>query len=120
MWAPNSSVTNKVYNPNTNTTTADVNFAITTRTSLGLILKNTRRTPTSPLNSGFSNMRLYRPGYPTDGSVVFTTPFLNAMQKVSVVRMMDWAATNVNSLREWNERHTPHGMKKPGLVYVGP
>ena len=119
MWAQNSTVTNKKYDPTTNTTTADINFNIPTKATVGIVLKNTKRTASSTINSGFTNLRLYRPGYPTDGSVIFTTPFLNALSKVSVVRMMDWAVTNTNSIQEWRDRRTPLSAAKPGLIYTG-
>ena len=120
MWAAGS-VTNKKYDPVTNVTTADVTYAINVPSaSVGLIFKNTKRTASSPVGSGFTNVRLYREGYPSDGSVVFTTAYLNAMGKVSVVRMMDWSATNGNSVQKWEDRRTPRSAQKPGPVYVGP
>ena len=82
---------------------------------LTLIFTNTQRTASSPVGSGITNARLYRPGYPTDGSAIFTTPFLNAMSKVGTVRMMDWTATNGNYVVNWADRVTPESATQAGL-----
>ena len=119
MWA-GGAVTNKVYDSATNTTTADVTYSITGSSSAGLIFRNTKRTASSAANTGFTNVHLYRPGYSSDGSVVFTTPFLTALGKTSVVRMMDWTATNQNLVQHWTERKTPLHMAVDGPTYTGP
>lgn len=119
MWATGT-VTNKLYDAETNTTTADVTYSTSTLGSGGLALRNTRRTATSAVNTGFTNLRLYRPGYPANGSAIFTTPFLNALGKTSVVRMMDWTFTNENLVQYWADRRTPLHMSKVGAAYTGP
>lgn len=113
-------VTNKAYDSGTNTTTADVTISASSAGSGGLKLTNTKRTASSATNTGFTEMHLYRPGYATDGSAVFTTPFLTALGKVTVVRMMDWTATNSNLTQHWSERTTPLHMYKAGPSYTGP
>lgn len=119
MWV-GGTVSNKVYNAATNTTTADVTYAATAYGSVGIILKNTRRTAGSALNSGFTNMRLYRPGYPADGSAVLTTPYVAALAKTHAVRMMDWTATNANLVQHWADRMTPLHFSRAGGPYAGP
>jgi len=119
MWA-SGSVTHQVYDAPSNTTTADVTYSITSTASVGLVLRNTKRTAARATNTGFANMHLYRPGYATDGSALFTTPFLNALGKTSAVRMMDWTATNQNLVQHWGDRRTPRHMSKAGLAYTGP
>lgn len=119
MWV-GGTVSNKVYDAATNTTTADVTYAATATGSVGIILKNTRRTAGSALNSGFTNMRLYRPGYPADGSAVFTTPYVAALAKTHAVRMMDWTATNANLVQHWADRMTPLHFSRAGGPYAGP
>lgn len=119
MWA-GGSVTNKVYDANTNTTTADLTYNLSSTGSVGLVFSNTKRTASSALNSGFADVHLYRPGYPADGSVVFTTDFVNAMKKTSVIRMMDWSATNANITQHWADRITPAHMFKITPTYTGP
>jgi hypothetical protein len=111
---------NKTYDAATNTTTADVTYNMTITNSVGLVFRNTKRTGASATNTGFTNVRLYRPGYPADGSVLFTAPFLNALGKTRVVRMMDWTFTNQNLLQHWADRRTPLHMTKAGPTYTGP
>ncbi|WP_211209876.1 hypothetical protein [Uliginosibacterium gangwonense] len=117
LWYTGS-VSNKVYNAATNTTTADVTINNTVTGSGGLVFKNTQRTAASAINTGFTDVHFYRPGYPSDGSAVFTTPFLNALGKASVVRMMDWSATNQNLTRLWADRITPLHMSKTDVTYT--
>jgi hypothetical protein len=119
LWAQGS-VTNKRYDSATNTTTANVIYAISEKGTVGLVFRSTRRTAQSGINTGFSNVRLYRPGYPADGSQVFTVPFLKALSKVGVVRMMDWTATNRNLTQRWSDRITPLSAAKAGPSYSGP
>ncbi|MBP1627399.1 MAG: hypothetical protein H6Q00_1874 [Holophagaceae bacterium] len=119
MWY-GGSVSNKIYDSATNTTTADVTISASGSGSGGLRLTNTKRTATSATNTGFTDLHLYRPGYATDGSDVFTSPFLAALGKVSVVRMMDWTATNSNLTQNWSDRRTPLHMYKAGPAYNGP
>lgn len=121
MWTwGRGSVSNIAYDPSSNTTTADISFDVVDAGTVGLILRNTRRTADSPLNSGFTNMRLYRPGYPADGSVVFTREIVEAIKKVKVLRLMDWTQTNNNMVVNWADRRTPLHMSKTAVPYTGP
>ncbi len=123
MWS-GGTVTNQAYNFNTNTSTADVNIAYSLPSgSMGIVFTNTKRTGASAVGSGFTNARLYRPGYPTDGSLVFTAPFLTALGKVSAVRMMDWTGGGNNFVVNWADRATPLSATQAGLPappYTGP
>jgi hypothetical protein len=123
LWTPGT-VANKTWDAATNTTRADVTYAMTpSNRSVGLVFRNTRRTPSSPLGSGFRNVRLYRPGYPTDGSVVFTTPFLDALGKAGTARMMEWAGGSSDLVQHWSQRPTPLHATQGGLpapLYTGP
>jgi len=114
MWV-SGSVANQAYDAATNTTTADFILNETGTGSMGIIFTNTKRTASSATGTGFTNAQLYRPGYPTDGSVVFTAPFLAAMGKVSTVRMMDWTNTNGNYVVNWADRVTPLSATQGGL-----
>lgn len=123
LWSPGT-VANKTWDPATNTTRADVTYAMTpANRSVGLAFRNTRRTPGSPLGSGFRNARLYRPGYPTDGSVVYAAPFLTALGKAGTVRMMEWAGGSSDVVEHWADRATPAHATQGGLLsppYVAP
>jgi hypothetical protein len=118
MWAKGT-ISNKRYDPASNTTTADITYGISAEGSVGLIFRNTRRTARSPVNSGFANVRLFRPGYPADGSQVFTRPFLKALGKFSALRMMDWSLTNQDLCRRWSERMKPRDAARAGPSYAG-
>ena len=114
-------VANQRYDEATNTTTADVTITMTSKkgASFGISIRKSRRTASAPVGSGFTNMRLYRPGYPTDGSVVFTDYYVKAMQIGSVIRTMDWNATNGNTMVNWADRNTPLTFQKPIPPYIG-
>lgn len=96
--------TNKVYDEPTNTTTADVVLASNQTGNRFVVFKNTRRTPASTTSDGVTDIHLYRPGYATDGSAIFTTEFIAAMRKFHLIRTMDAMATNGNSTASWDER----------------
>ena len=89
-------VQNQTYNAATNTTTADL-VVPTTNTSafFAIAFTNTQATPTSGLNTGFSNARLIRPGYAADSTQLFTNEYLAALQPYSVLR--DLLADDANS-----------------------
>jgi fibronectin type 3 domain-containing protein len=114
MWAPGT-VAAKTWDPATNTTRADVTFAMASEGSVGLVFKNTRRDATSPIGSGFRRARLYRPGYPSDGSVTFTAPVLAGLGRAKVVRMMEWAGGGSNVVQRWGDRVTPAHATQGGL-----
>ena len=116
MWI-NGTITNQSYDAATNTTTATVTINMTDSgsNSWGLYFNNTRRTATSATGTGFTDAHLYRPGYASDGSAVFTTPFLTALSRAGTVRMMDWSYTNANFVENWAERVTPYSGTQGGL-----
>lgn len=103
------------YDPNTNITTAD----IVVPSGSGLLIlsfTNTKRTASSPSGSGFTHLKIIRPGYPADTTQVFTTEFLRALKPFSVLRYMDALETNHNPgyfgdtghhALDWKDRHTP-------------
>ena len=114
-------VAHQRYDAVTNTTTADMTFKLSPTTmsqSVGFAILDSQRTAQSAKGSGFTNMRLYRPGYPTDGSVVFADYYVKAMQFGSVIRTMDWTATNGNTVVHWADRQTPLTFYKPCPPYI--
>ncbi len=119
LWVAGS-ISNQLFDPKTNITTAEVTYNMSSSGSVGLTLKNTRRNVGSAINTGFTNMHLYRPGYATDGSAVFTTPFLAGLGKSTVVRMMEWMSINENTTQHWADRLTPLHMSKTVPIYTGP
>ncbi len=88
-------VTNQRYDPVKNETTADVTLPKGAPNLLILDFGNARRSPGGP--PGVSALHLYRPGYPTDGSVQFTKEFLRALKPFAYLRFMGWLDTNYNA-----------------------
>jgi fibronectin type 3 domain-containing protein len=128
MWC-GGGIANKTYDAATNITTADVTFTEAASTgSCGLIFLNTKRTASSATGSGFTDAHLYlETGYkgpenPQDGNTIFSKPFLTAMGKVTVVRMMTWSSTNGNSVENWVDRVTPNSTTQAGMPnsWTGP
>lgn len=113
--AASITITNKTYNSGTNTTTADVTLP-TGKALLAMNFANTKRTATSAVNTGITQVKLIRPGYAADTTQTFTTPFLNALTRFSTLRFMDWLDTNHNpgyygdpgnNALNWSDRHVP-------------
>ena len=54
----------------------------------------TKRDPKSKENSGITNLRIIRPGYPAETKQTFTTEFLKSLEPFTILRYMDWLDTN--------------------------
>lgn len=90
------------YNASTNTTKVPITF----NKGFGLLylqFVNTQRTPASSLNSGITNIRLIRPGYPENSTQLFRTDFLNALSPFSTLRFMNVTKTNNHGPTNWFE-----------------
>lgn len=116
LWTMGT-VSNVQYDPVTNTTTATVTKTSQDDLTGGLKFSNTKKTPTSATNTGISNVRLYRPGYPTDGSKVFTDPFVALVGKFHALRFMAWMYIHQNPLVTWDQRRKP-GQANAGDVTI--
>ncbi|MDX2064639.1 MAG: PA14 domain-containing protein [Fimbriimonadaceae bacterium] len=103
-------IANQQYNAATNTTTAD--WRVTERTpTMKIRFTATRRTASSATGTGVSMIRLMRPRTPNGTNpypvgTVFTDEYVALHQRGSVIRMMDFSATNGNLQRTWAERQT--------------
>ena len=106
-------IANKLYNTKTNTTTADVVYPTQAKENTWITFSNTRRTATSSSSDGVTDIHLWRPGYPTNGSVTFSKEFLAAMSKFHLIRGMDFVSTNSNPSVTWADRTT---MNHLGMV----
>ena len=89
-------IQNQAYNQATNTTTADLVVAPANGLYglFGIDFVNTQATPSSALNTGFSNARMIRPGYAANSTQVFTNEFVAALKPYGVLRYLDPEATN--------------------------
>ncbi len=114
------SVSAVTWNPTTNISTCTVTINCEANSAANLSFTKSKLTPSSPENSGFKNVRLYRPGYPTDGSKIFVDEIIDALHGAGVIRTMDWGVTNLNTLVEWSERTTPFhpAQGRPGSPFI--
>jgi hypothetical protein len=104
-------IANQVYNPASNTTTADIVLNAPENPGyewhLALSFTNTQRTPGGPTNSGVTNIKLIRPGYDASNPPTFTREFLQQISRFSTLRFMDWAGTNDSTQANWSDRVKP-------------
>lgn len=122
------SVTNLAYNATTNTSTADVNVG---NPSGGVFFKlqftNTRRTSSSSIGSGLTNVHMFRPGYGASSPSLFTSLWMAAVNdpKWSAYRFMgvlgtvnyaqSGAADAYPYLLKWTDRMPyAHGLVPTG------
>ncbi|MCB0653888.1 MAG: hypothetical protein KDC85_21605 [Saprospiraceae bacterium] len=118
-------VQNLQYDGNTNTTTFD--FVVSAQSN-GLMLinfSNTRKTPNDPLNSGFTDFKMLRPGY-NDDSALFHTPLLNMLDSIhfTTIRYMVFLGTNGRDpdfpgLTEWADRKLPTDASQASIPTIG-
>lgn len=94
--ASDAYVTNWQYDASTDTTTADV----VVRPGANALHLNFRGDP-----DGAKEMQLWRPG--TVPGQTFTDEFLQSLEGVQTLRMMDFARTNTTQVREWADRALP-------------
>jgi hypothetical protein len=102
------SVQNASYDAASNTSKADLVLGSEATGNLWLVFKDTMRTATSTKGDGVTGIRLWRPGYATDGSALFTNEFLTAMRKFKLIRGMDFVSANTNPQKSWSERTRPN------------
>ncbi len=88
-----ATISNQQYDAATNTTTADVILPSGTAT-FSLKFTATQRDPGGATNTGVTNLKLIRPGYPADGSRIFTDEFLASLQPYTHLRFMGVLDTN--------------------------
>src|SRR5450830_2885 len=111
-----AAIQNKAYNPTTNITTADMVLITPSIGNNWLTFSNTKRTAASTGADGVTNIHLWRPGYATDGSAVFTSEFIAAMQKFQLIRTMDFVQANLNPTQTWAERTKPDFLGYTGQI----
>ena len=105
------------YNASTNTSTAAATLPAGA-TDLQIIFTDTRRTASSAVNTGLTNLRVLRPGYSLTATPLFTTPFVNHLKRFNVIRMMDFTNTNNNDTVRWADR-TPVSIAQPAANASG-
>jgi hypothetical protein len=117
--ATSTPITN--YNPTTNisSTTFTNHVPRGQFQNFFIYFSNTRRTPTSPLNSGITNLKIMRPVspgattyYPTNA--LHYTPALQAAAPYTVLRFM--FGTDGNPSQKWSDRTTPTYFTQFGRI----
>ncbi|HEY2527884.1 MAG TPA: PA14 domain-containing protein [Xanthobacteraceae bacterium] len=124
LYGPDQSTPSMNYNPSTNiSSTTFTNHTHGQNQNFAIALSNTRRTPTSPLNSGFTNLKIMRPVSPGATTYFATnaihyTPALYAAAPYTVLRFM--AGTNGNTSQNWSDRTTSTYFTQygPNLPYL--
>ena len=93
--SPNVAVTHQVYDPAANQTRAELVVPKGTGL-LVLAFSKTKRTSSSPGNTGLTGLHLIQPGYPAGTRQIFSNAFLQSLHPFSTLRFMDWTSTNAN------------------------
>jgi len=102
-WKP-AAIANKTYDAASNTTRADV-VVPNNADGIWLYFRNTKRTSTSAVNTGFTNLKLIRPGHSAADTFNRRLPLL--LEPYEFLRFMDLGGTNSNSQVEWADRTKP-------------
>jgi hypothetical protein len=116
---------NLFYDSSTNTSTGTFQYTTTSSAALTLSFTGTKRTSSSASGSGVTSIKLMRPltpgssqSYPS--STLFTNPIKALISKFSVIRFMDFLATNSNIQTIWSDRALPSWPsfnRNPGGAY---
>lgn len=100
------------YDSANNTSTGTFNYTNTASAAFALKFASTQQTSTSAIGTGVKDIKLMRPdatgsatSYPS--TTLFTTPIKTLVSKFSVIRFMDFLATNKNPQILWSDRPKP-------------
>lgn len=100
------------YNPVSNTSSATFKYPNITSGAFALRFANTRRNNDSETGTGVTAIKLMRPRSPGSSTsysstTLFADPIKTLVSKFSVIRFMDFLATNANQQKTWRERPLP-------------
>lgn len=100
------------YDPSTNTSTGTFQYTDASASFLALRFSGTKRTSSSATGTGVTDISLMRPVSPGSSqsyprSTLFNDPIKALISKFSVIRFMDYLATNWNSQVNWSDRVLP-------------
>ncbi|MDH4285130.1 MAG: hypothetical protein OEV35_07410, partial [Gallionellaceae bacterium] len=100
------------YDAASNTSSGKIRYTNSSPGALALIFTGTKRNNASASESGVTAIRLMRPlapgastSYPQ--TTLFNEPIKAIISKFSVIRFMDFLATNANQQKTWHERPLP-------------
>jgi hypothetical protein len=100
-------VQNKIWDAATNQTSADLVLPTDVTGNVWLKFSNTWQNIDSASGDGVSGIHLWRPGYLSNGSALFTKEFAATMQRFRILRGMDLVNANNNPQVSWQERTKP-------------
>ncbi len=122
-------VENLNYDAQANLTTFDFVMDGTLGAGYGFIIlqfSNTRRTPQDTEESGFTDFKMYRPGYPLDTPKIFTDPFLAALTGINfeAIRFMPFVGANdvdpiYPATTEWSQRKLLTDASQAAIPIIG-
>lgn len=125
ITALGGTVTGLIYDAGTNQTTFDFEVAPESDGFFLINFDNTRRTPGDPLNSGFTDFTMLRPGYADDANL-FHTPFLALFDSLnfSSIRYMVYTNTNGSDpiypeQKSWANRKLPTDVSQVRMDATG-
>jgi hypothetical protein len=70
----------------------------------GINFTNTQRTPTSPTDTGITDVKLIQPGYPANTTQLFTNQFLQALQPFGTLRYLGVDGANYYPNQAFNSQ----------------
>ena len=109
-------ITDMEFNNLTNKTTANIEYP-KDEGLMVLMFTNTRRTPSSPNNTGVTNISIIAPYCDQNNPTLFTPAFIKALQPFDHMRFMGVLGTNYqagyygdkgNHIIEWDQRSYPN------------
>lgn len=93
------SIENKEYDSDLNLTTFDMiipeNTGATDWGFYGLNFTNTKRNQSSSLNSGITNLKIHRPGYPLDTEKIFTDEYIELCNEANFAAFRYYVVQNI-------------------------
>jgi hypothetical protein len=119
---------NLTYDADRNRTTFDLTIGPPSEGYLLMALSftNTQRTPSDPIGSGITELRVIRPGHSLDTTQVFTDAFLACLRSAdfSAIRTMGLTETNSETVTypdrtTWSERKLPDDASQAAMPDAG-
>lgn len=89
-------VTNVTFDPYTYTTAGYINLPDGSPDLMEMVITNTTRNSTAPVNSGFTNLRIMRPGHENDGLYTLSPELVAMLAPFDHFRFMGITGTNTN------------------------
>jgi len=117
-----ATISNVSYNATNNTTSADLVISSSTNSELYINFTNTKRTATSPTNTGITNVKLMRPIAPGSNQsfsadVIFHPDYISQLAPFKCLRGLGWTSTNSCGDSLWSDRTLwTHATQSPPLL----